>query len=210
MATKRITALLIDAFADWEPALLTAAARTFFDADIAHVTPGAREVVSAGGMRVRPQGDVAGLDPRDYDALVVIGSSQWTERWAPNVAPQLRAAMQAGRIVGVICGATLAAARAGLLDRRAHTSNSLEFLWEHGGFYGGAARYVDSPRAVRDGTLISAPGSAPATFAAAVLASLYPEQGEAIAGFEALCAREHREDAAGSPHLARRPRRRAA
>ncbi len=78
MATKRITALLIDAFADWEPALLTAAARTFFDADIAHITPGAREVVSAGGMRVRPQGDVAGLDPRDYDALVVIGSSQWT------------------------------------------------------------------------------------------------------------------------------------
>lgn len=40
----------------------------------------------------------------------------------------LRAAWEHGAVVGAICAGTIAAARAGLLDGRPHTSNGLDFL----------------------------------------------------------------------------------
>ena len=49
-----------------------------------------------------------------------------------------------------------------------------------------------SPHAVADGRLVSAPGSAPGTFAIAFLEALYPEQKEQLAQMRAMFAGEYR------------------
>lgn len=189
--SKHIAFIVIEDFADWEHGLLSAGLRAYFGGATSFHTPGGGDVTSSGGLKVRPHGAIEALDSQDYDALVVIGSSIWARPDAPDVAAALKAADDAGKVVAAICAGTLAAGRAGLLAERRHTSNSLEFLLSGAEGYAGSAYYAETPRAVRDGRLITAPGSAPATFAAEVLSALFPEQGEAIAGFEAMCAAEH-------------------
>jgi hypothetical protein len=61
-----------------------------------------------------------------------------------------------------------------------------------GGIYAGAEHYRDVPYAVADGRLVSAPGTAPLTFATAFLGALYPEQREQIAQMHTSFADEHR------------------
>ena len=56
--------------------------------------------------------------------------------------------------------------------------------------YSGQGLYIDTPCAVRDGTLVTAAGSAPVTFAIEMLTALYPGRAEALQGFKDLCARE--------------------
>lgn len=188
---KRIAALLIDDFADWELPFFMAGARAFFGAEVATVSPGGRAVASMGGLRAQPDHDLARFDAAACDALVVAGSPRWATPDAPDIGGPLRQAHAAGRAVGFICGATLAAARAGLLDERAHTSNSLAFLAGNVSAYRGADRYMDVPHAVADRGVVTAPGTAPTTFAVAMFRVLWPEREADIAGYAALCAREH-------------------
>jgi putative intracellular protease/amidase len=95
-------------------------------------------------------------------------------------------------VVGGICAGTLALARAGLFKERTHTSNGRNWILEHVPDYPGAERCCDVPHAVTDRRLISAPGSAPGTFALAFLEALYPEQTEQIAQMRTLFAGEYR------------------
>ena len=97
------------------------------------------------------------------------------------MAPLLIAVAERGGVVGGICAGTLALARAGLFRDKTHTSNGRDWILGHVPDYPGAERYRDVPHAVADGRLISAPGSAPGTFAIAFLEALYPERKEQIA-----------------------------
>ena len=72
--------------------------------------------------------------------------------------------------IAAICGATLALARAGLLDDRAHTSNDPAYL-ERATTYRGAGRYVDT-LAVRDRGIITASGLGATEFAREVFEEL--------------------------------------
>ena len=121
---------------------------------------------------------------------MVIGSDGWTGDDAPDIAPVLRAADEAGKVVGAICAGTVAAARAGLLDSRRHTSNALDFMRCYTPGYRAWDLYVDTPAAVRDGTLVTAAGSAPVTFTIEVLGALHPERADSLAQFRAMCAAE--------------------
>jgi putative intracellular protease/amidase len=69
--------------------------------------------------------------------------------------------------VAAICGATVAMARAGLLDDRRHTSNMPSYLSEQVPAYRGAASYEPS-LAVYDRGLITASGLGPVEFARAI------------------------------------------
>ena len=51
---KHIAFIVIDNFADWEHAQLSAAARTYFDGATSFHTPGGRPVTSMGGMTIDP------------------------------------------------------------------------------------------------------------------------------------------------------------
>ncbi|BBE74120.1 DJ-1/PfpI family protein [Oharaeibacter diazotrophicus] len=186
----RIDILLIDAFADWEAAPLAAAARSDLGDTVRVMTPDGGRVTSMGGLTAVP--DLAATDWRaeDADALIVVGSPVWMTPEAPDVGDLLRRAVAADLVVGAICGATLAPARAGLLDDRAHTSNDAAFLAEQGGDYAGTALYVETPAAVTGGRLVTAPGSAPVTFAVAVLSLLHPERAAYIQELRTMSARE--------------------
>ena len=111
----------------------------------------------------------------DADVLLLIGSDAWPGYEDEAFRGLLRQAQADGKIIGAICGATVAVARAGLLAGKAHTSNGLEWLAGHAPGYAGADGYVDSAKAVADGKLVTAPGSAPVTFSAAICRLVAPE-----------------------------------
>jgi transcriptional regulator GlxA family with amidase domain len=73
--------------------------------------------------------------------------------------------------IAAICGATLAVARAGLLNERRHTSNTPGYLGAHLPDYCGVAEY-DSALAVNDRGVITASGLGPVDFARAIFAEL--------------------------------------
>ena len=80
----------------------------------------------------------------------------------PRRLPWRREFIAAGVPVAAICAATLALARAGLLDHLRHTSNAREYLISTG--YRGTAFYCGVP-AVTDKNVITATGLAPVDFA---------------------------------------------
>jgi putative intracellular protease/amidase len=159
-----LAVLLIEGFADWEHGHLTAPVREFFGGRVTFHTPGGGLVTSIGGMRVDTDEPAEALTAGACDALAVIGSAGWFGDGAPDLAALYRAVDAAGKPLGFICGATLAAAKAGLLDARPHTSNSLDTL-QKAPAYAGAAHYQDVPRAVRSGHLVTAAGECARSFA---------------------------------------------
>lgn len=165
-----IVTILTEGYADWETALLNAAARSYFHIDTRFATPGGKPVTSSGGLRVTPDLAVEDIDVDAIDALVVNGGTAWSRPDAPDVGKALLAAHGAGKTVAGICDGTLALARAGLLDNVDHTSNSTDNLTPTG--YQGAAHYKDQPDAVVAGKIVTAPGTAPVSFMGGVLETL--------------------------------------
>lgn len=165
-----ILTVLTQDYADWETALLNAVARGYYGIETRFATPDGNKVVSAGGLAVSPNLALADVDLDAIDALVLNGGSAWSGPDAPDLSELLRAAVAAGKPVGAICDATLALAKAGLLDSVAHTGNGPDALAPTG--YAGAAHYRDQPGAVRDGGIVTAPGTAPVSFMAEMMAAL--------------------------------------
>lgn len=188
---KRCMALFNQGWADWESGFVLAALREYFGFSVRVATPGGVEVTSIGGVRAASDLAFDAVDPADTDLLLVIGSARWIDSEDPAVTALLKRADAAGLPIGAICAGTLAAARAGLLEDRPHTSNALPFLQAKAAGYGGAAHYRDTPRAVIGRNLVTAPGSAPASFAVAVLRLVAPEQEAGIADYAAMMAAEH-------------------
>lgn len=188
---KRCVALFNHGWADWESGFVLAALREYFGFGVRIATPGGAEVTSIGGVRAAADLAFDAVDPADADLLLVIGSAQWIEAEDPAVTDLLRRADATGLPIGAICAGTLAAARAGLLEDRPHTSNALAFLQAKATAYGGAAHYYDAPGAVTGGNVVTAPGSAPASFSVAVLRLVAPEREADIAGYEAMLGAEH-------------------
>jgi putative intracellular protease/amidase len=171
----RIDILLLDPFADWELGYFTASVRDFFETDTRYYSGDGRNVTSEGGLLVQPAGAFADIVTGEAKAIVICGSAGWQKSQAPDISDLLNQAVAAGAVIGAICGGTLPVARAGLFDDREHTSNSLDFLTAHAPAYAGHGRYRDANEAVVSGDVVSAPASAPVSFARALLAQLYPD-----------------------------------
>jgi putative intracellular protease/amidase len=165
-----IVTILTDGFADWETALLNAAARSFYGMETRFATPGGKPVRSSGGMLVEPDMALETLDVGAVDAVIVCGGTIWQSAEAPDLTALFAAVAREDKLLGLICDATVAAAKAGVLDRVRHTSNGVGYLDATG--YGGAANYVDTAGAVRDGSIVTAPGTAPVRFMGEILAGL--------------------------------------
>ncbi len=162
----KITFLLSNGFADWEYASLAATARSWYGVETAFVTPAGGAVTSAGGLATA---DLDRLDPANVgDALVLIGGTAWRQD-PPKIGVALDA-LGENVVIGAICDATRALAGAGLLDGVVHTSNDADTLDVEG--YDGAASFVPGPKAVRDGRIVTAAGTAPTSFMAELLAAL--------------------------------------
>jgi putative intracellular protease/amidase len=119
-------------------------------------------VMTIGGVTLLPDTTLDAIGPARSAMLVLPGGTAWEAGEHGEAAETARAFLAAGVPVAAICGATLALARAGLLDERAHTSNAREYLRETG--YRGSGLYREEP-AVTDGEVITAPGTRPVEFA---------------------------------------------
>lgn len=184
---KPVLIVLIEGFADWETPLIAGIGGDFYGLNARYVTPGGGDVTSMGGLHVTglPDIEIAG-----DEVLVLCGSDGWTREGAPDLTATLRAAHARGQTVAGICAGTLALARAGLLSGRDHTSNGLDFLRYHLPDYADAEHYRDVPRAVSAGGVVTAPGTAPVTFAIEVLrVAGLPE--DRLAEFRAIATAEH-------------------
>ncbi len=183
-------AFLQPGWADWEAGPVLAALREYYGVQIEIATPNGEPQTSIGG--VLAASDYRFTDPvlADADVFLLIGSDAWPGYRDAAFDGLLRQAHADGKIVGAICGATVAVARAGLLAGKAHTSNDAEWLAGHAPDYAGIERYVDTPRAVTDGRLVTASGLAPVTFSAAVARLVAPEAGDKHDEYVALFARE--------------------
>lgn len=188
---KTLGVLFIHRWADWEYGLLAASAAEWFDTEVVSLAPGGREVASASGFRLAPDRPLEAGENADLDAVAVIGSDRWPERDAPEVGGLLRGVAEKGGVVGGICAGTLPLARAGLFAGRDHTSNGRAWITGHEPGYAGAERYRDVPHAVCDRRVVSAPGSAPGTFACAFLSALHPEREAMLCEMHAMFAKEY-------------------
>jgi putative intracellular protease/amidase len=189
--------VFIQGFADWEFGHLAGAAVEWFDAKAVALTPQGKPVVSIGGFSLNGQRGLTAEESADLDAVAVIGSDTWSAADPPDLRPLLTAVSGRGGVVGGICAGTLALARAGLFAERAHTSNGRDWIRQLVPDYAGASNYRDVPHAVTDQRIISAPGSAPGTFAVAFLSALYPDKLDQLAQVRGFMAREF-QDASGT------------
>ncbi|TGT37010.1 DJ-1/PfpI family protein [Mesorhizobium sp. M8A.F.Ca.ET.165.01.1.1] len=190
---KTIGFLFIEGFADWEYGLLAASAVEWCGARAVSLTPGGKPVTGISGFRLTPDGSADADDNIDLDAVAVIGSDQWAGKAPPDASELLTAVAARGGVVGGICAGTLALARAGMFEKARHTSNGRDWINRHEAGYAGDGNYQDVPHAVADGRIVSAPGSAPGTFALAFLQTLYPEKGSDLAQMRTLFAKEYAE-----------------
>jgi len=190
---KQIGFLFIDGFADWEYGLLAASAVEWFGARAVSLTRGGKPVTGISGFQLTPHRAAEAGENADLDAIVVIGYGQWTGKAPPDAADLLTAVASRGGVVGGVCAGTLALARAGLFEKARHTSNGRDWINSHEAGYPGNGNYQDVPHAVADGAVVSAPGSAPGTFALAFLKTLYPERSSDLAQMRTLFAKEYAE-----------------
>ncbi len=165
MPNKAVYLLVVDGYADWEPAHAVAELRREGQYRIETVGLNSAPVRSMGGITVLPSMTVEKVAAEDVAAFILPGGDRWES--AP-IEPELEALLRRLDAEGVpiagICGATVAITRLGLLRGRRHTSNGLDYLRSQVPAYSEAGGYVDAP-AVRDRKLITASGLGDVEFA---------------------------------------------
>jgi putative intracellular protease/amidase len=185
MPHKAVYLLLVEGFADWEPAHAVAELRRHGQYRVEGLGLTRDPVRSMGGLQVLPSTTIAEVDPADVAVLIIPGGDRWEANTVePELDQLLRRLDDAHVPIAAICAATVAITRLGMLQGRRHTSNGLEYLRAQVPDYDAAANYVDAP-AVRDRGLITASGLGDVEFARQLfeeLNVLSPEDRELWAG----------------------------
>lgn len=165
MPDKGVYLLVVDGFADWEPAHAIAELRRHGHYRIEVAGLSRQPVVSMGGLHIQPSTVVTDVDPADVAVFILPGGDRWEHASIEIEIAQLLERLDAQTVpIAAICAATAAVARLGLVRGRRHTSNGLKYLQSLVPDYADAAAYVDAP-AVRDRGLITASGLGDVEFA---------------------------------------------
>jgi len=165
MPEKAVYLLVVEGFAAWEPAHAVAELRRQGHYKVESVGLTSAAVRSMGGITVLPSRTVSEVNTSDVAVFILPGGDRWENAPVESELEQLLKQLDACNVpIAAICGATVAISRIGLLRRRRHTSNGLEYLRSHVPGYSDADKYVDAP-AVRDRKLITASGLGDVEFA---------------------------------------------
>ncbi|MDD4924571.1 MAG: glutamine amidotransferase [Dehalococcoidales bacterium] len=175
---KSVYLYVFDTMADWETGYITAEINSgrFFKKEstsLKLVTVGNNksEVTTMGGLKFKPDVEIAELKIKDVAVLVLPGGDTWLDSVHDAILSVVEECLKENIVVAAICGATFGLARKGFLNGRPHTSNDLEFLKAVCPDYSGEAFYQKQP-VVTDGNLITASGIAPLEFSAQVFSKL--------------------------------------
>jgi len=189
MNTRNVHLFVFDSMADWEAAFAIAGInnpqfqRTPGRYRVVTVGATTRPITTMGGMRILPEISLSEIDPDQSAMLILPGGDRWESSGNLEAIQVARAFFVEAVPVAAICGATLALARAGMLDDFHHTSNSREYLAASG--YRGGSFYCDAP-AVTDEGVITASGIAPVEFAREIFRTLGLYSREALDAWYAL------------------------
>ncbi len=186
----KVALILTDDFADWEYAMIGGIGGSFYGLDVAYFSPTPGQLSSMGGLTVIVSKGLEELTAWQPDVVAVIGGTVWDSEAAPDISDLLVAQYENGVPVGGICGGTLALARSGLLNSVPHTSNDGDFLIKNAVGYGGASNYVQSEAAVSSRRVVTAAGTAPVSFAAAIFETAGVPQ-ETVSQFKDMITAEH-------------------
>jgi len=172
MTSRAVHVLVFEGFADWEAAHALAELRRSGARSVAAVGFDSAPVTSMGGLRVVPDRTLREFRPAEVEILIIPGGDLWEGTYdEPTLNDVLTELVSTDVPVAAICAGTLAAARAGLLNDRRHTSNVAGYIAEHAPQYSGAALYESVP-AVNDRGVITASGLAPIEFAREIFKQL--------------------------------------
>ena len=153
---------VLDTLADWEIGYVTAELNSgrFFKkgaecVSLKYVGCSEKAVTTMGGVTIEPDCVVEDIVLDATSVLLLPGADTWNDSIHGAVIEKAKELLDAGATVCAICGATTALANAGILDKRAHTSNGAGFLEMFAPGYHGQDFYVDD-LAVADQNLITA------------------------------------------------------
>jgi putative intracellular protease/amidase len=164
--------LVFDGLADWEPGHALAELRRSGGLPVRAVGFTADAVTTMGGLRILPELPLEAVRPDEVRLLLLPGGDLWEGDYPRSALEALLGTLAgAGIPIAAICGATLALARAGLLDDRRHTSNDPEYLAQHAPGYRGRRLYVPE-LAARDRGVITASGLGNVEFAREIFEEL--------------------------------------
>ncbi|WP_348260657.1 DJ-1/PfpI family protein [Telmatobacter sp. DSM 110680] len=175
MRGRDVYVFVFDGVADWESAFAIAGInnpqfqRVPGRYRVVTVGCSIHPVTTMGGMRILPDISVAEIEINRAAMLILPGGGLWTDDNCAHILDVGRRFRIRGIPVAAISEATLALARAGMLDDFHHTSNSREYLAATG--YHGVAFYCDVP-AIADEGLITASGFASVGFAREIFREL--------------------------------------
>jgi putative intracellular protease/amidase len=168
----KVHVLVFDGLADWEAAYALAELRRSGGLDVVAVGFTTNAITTMGGLRVLPGVALSEVAPAGVRLFLLPGGDLWEGDYPrAGLEAVLRTLVDGGIPVAAICGATLALARAGLLDDRRHTSNAPEYLAQHAAGYKGSASYVGE-LATRDRGVITASGLGGVEFAREIFEEL--------------------------------------
>lgn len=169
---------VFDTMADWEAPYICAELNSgrYFKKGLSPlkvITVGLNKtpVITMGGIKIMPELALPECDMQNTAALILPGGNTWLDAMHRPIIEMAEKLLGEGLLVAAICGATMALANAGILDRRKHTSNNLDYLKMICPNYMGESLYQEAS-AVTDGSLITASGLAPVEFAAHILQEL--------------------------------------
>jgi len=179
---EKVLFIILDQYADWEYSFLASLLQDRIQDktspfEVKTVSLSRNPIKSIGGFTTIPDYRIENI-PTDYAGVILIGGMSWRTEGAKELAPFVKKAYADGKIVGAICDATVFLGMSGLLNEKKHTSNTQEDLiaaaQEN---YTGSENYINA-QAVRDGTLVTANGSAYLEFAREALTALnaYPAE----------------------------------
>ena len=189
MSVRNVYLFVFDSMADWEAAFAIAGINNpQFQREpgryrVVTVGTSREPVTTMGGMRILPETTLSEIEPDQSAMLILPGGDQWESCGNAEAVELARVFFVEGVPVAAICGATLALARAGMLDDFHHTSNSREYLAASG--YRGGSFYCDVP-AITDENVITASGIAPIEFAREIFRALGLYDQQALDAWYAL------------------------
>ncbi len=168
---KNVYLFLFNGYSDWEIGYLMPELHKCPKYNLITFSINGEEVISAGGLKVRPDCSLDDVDMDSFAFLILPGGNAWEEKGLKNINSLIKKVHEKHLPLAAICGATVGLADNGVLNSVHHTSNAKEYLKAMSAVYSGEELYRDE-RAVTDGNIITASGIAPIEFAMEVFLKL--------------------------------------
>lgn len=152
---------VLDTLADWELGYVNSELNSgrFFKKDaritLKTVSYAKEPITTMGGLKVIPDCLIDEIVMSKNSVLLLPGADTWSDSLHGAIVEKASELLSLGAMVCAICGATVALANYGLLDKRSHTSNGVGFLDMFSPSYKGQSFYIDKPSVV-DCNLITA------------------------------------------------------